>query len=101
MLLSSGESDLRRWQRVAQALARAVQAQPDGGAIRAERDRELFSRQALPGDEREQLAVGLAQGREGAGELARRLSGTASSAARSTFAASRSPSALRRRSPRR
>ena len=51
MLLTSGESDLGRWQGVAQPFACAVQAEPHDGAARAERDGELLSRQALPGDE--------------------------------------------------
>src|SRR5690348_1473178 len=73
MLLTSGESDLRGSERGAQPLARAVQAEPHDGATRAQRDGELFPAQALPGHEREQLAVGLAEGGEGAGERARLL----------------------------
>src|SRR5438034_2859957 len=61
MLLTSGESNLRRWQRLAQPFACSVQAEPHDGAARAECDCEFLSRQALPGDERQQLPIGLAK----------------------------------------
>jgi hypothetical protein len=78
MLFSSGQSDGRlsarvSGQRLAQASTRAVQAEADRRAIRPERDGDLVRRQALPCSEGEQLAVGFAQGCEGASERARIL----------------------------
>src|SRR5437764_6651719 len=64
MFCSSGESTLRGCEGVTQSLARAMQAEPHGGATRPERDCDLASRQALPGHEREKLPVGLAQAGE-------------------------------------
>jgi hypothetical protein len=44
MLVTSGESGLHLGEGVAQAFARAVQADPHGRSVRAERDCELLSR---------------------------------------------------------